>query len=293
MKRTTMKKAAILVTTVAVVLVGVLAVAQPDHPERNPQAVAAEAAFFDALNRDPSRRDAAVRELYDALRADPRDARTNLWIGMAHFWIAAEGDRADPSHLADLIVARHFLSRAAELDPRDTRIPSWLCSAEHAVALAEGNAAAAAAAEARLVEAARADPTFHSVALAIMRWNLPRDSEGFTEALDTLRNAATADEADTSGVNMPRWPHNVEGFCLAAAQYELRAGQTRRAAVLLNFAQEQPSINTWPFRALAERTMDDLPGLAARYADDDPTNDPPLVVGPRSGVSCRVCHQGP
>lgn len=288
-----MRTTCVLALLAAMIVSVALTAAQPRGGERTPEAVAAEASFFAALNGDPAGRDRAVADLYAAFRADPGDAGTNLWLGLAHLWIAAEGNRADPGLLADLVLARHFLRRAAELDPADSRIPSWLLSAEKAVALAEGDAAAAAAAEKGLEKAAAADPTFHSVALAIAYWDRPSDSDAFGAALAALRAASAAAPGDQSAVNMPRWPHNVEGFCLAAAQYELRAGETRRAAVLLNAAQEQPSYRTWLFRDLADRTLDDLPGIAARYADDDPANDPPLVIGPRSGIGCRVCHQGP
>lgn len=290
-----MSRALFFLPCVACALAATLAAtahrAPPVAPDGQPPARAAESLFFTALNDDPGRRDDALRALYGAFHAAPDDGGTNLFLGLCHLWIAAEGDRADPSFLQHLILARHFLQRAQRLLPDDSRIPSWLCSAERAVAAAEGDRAAKDAAEARLAAAAEADPTFHSVALVVMHWDSPADSPGFRSALAALRAAAAGADDDPSATNAPRWPHNIEGFCLAAAQCELKAGEPHRAAAMLAAAQERPSYASWPFRQLADQMLDSLPDLARRYADADPANDPPLLIGPASGISCRVCHQ--
>lgn len=105
--------------------------------ERHPLAVRAEVRFFEILNHRPQDRSAALGDLMAAYAADPDDARTNLWLGLNHLWLAAEGDRTDPRVIENLILAERFLDRARKLDPGDGRIPSWLVPTRRALARIE------------------------------------------------------------------------------------------------------------------------------------------------------------
>ncbi len=263
----------------------------PQPAPRHPRAAEAESLFFLALNHDASLRQAAIDALTEAVAADPADGATNLWLGLAHLWVLAEDGGEAWTLLDDAILARHFLSRAASLRPEDTRIPSWLCAAELVIADLERDAPAAAAAHAALARAYADDPTFHAVSVGILRWNAPRDSDAFAEGLAAMRSALVGDPDDPSALNAPRWPHNVEGFLLAMADYELKAGNRQRAAAMLTAARERPGYDSWPYRHLAEERLADLHGRARRLADADPANDPPFILGRAGGVACVVCHR--
>jgi hypothetical protein len=265
--------------------------AEPAEPARHRAAVRAEELFFRALNHDAALRPEAIDALTQAFVADPADGATSLWLGMAHLWVVAES-AGEPWTLLDRsVLARHYLARAAELRPQDTRIPSWLSAIELFIAGLEHDGPGATAAEADLARAFEHDPTFHAVSMGIIRWDNPPESSAFAESLRAMRLAIDGAADDPSALNMPRWPHNVEGFMLAMADYELKAGSRQRAAVMLNALRERPGYEAWPYKHLVEDRLENLHALARRFADDDPANDPPYILDRASGVSCVVCHQ--
>lgn len=275
--------------------------ATPAAGRRHPQAERAEARFFAVFNGGTANgghpaagsidRAAALPDLMAAYASDPDDARTNLWLGLNHLWIAAEGDRTNPRVIESLILAERFLARAERLDPSDRRIPSWLVPARQALARIDGDAAAAATLEADLLAAYAEDPDFHSVSVAMLGFGSPRGSERFVRGLAALRGSdATCADGDPTCENRPRWPHNVEGFLLLAADYELKAGEREAARAIFDKIRTVPSYAAWPYRGEVEDRLAHFDLYAELFADDDPGDDPPtLAIGTRD--SCQVCHR--
>lgn len=263
--------------------------AGPDLP-RPPQT--AEQVFFDALNHHPGRRDEALDRLRAAARDRPRDGTPALWLGLCHLWYAAENDRADPATGEHAILAAHYLALARRLLPADGRIAGWLDAVRIRIAEREQDADTAAAARDDLRAALKTDPCFHAVALGIVSFNKARDSAEFKEGLAAMRRAAECRGDNPTVQDRARWPHNLEGFGLAMAQFELKAGNRQRAEVMLMAVQERESYAAWPHKRLAEDQLAGLKEALDRYANADPADDPPMVLAPGSGVSCRVCHQG-
>jgi hypothetical protein len=257
----------------------------------------AERVFFGALTRKPEMRGEALRVLAEAVRRVPNDGATNLWLGMAHLWAAAEaqgepGAGGDAGAMGHAIIAEHYLARAQRLRPADGRIAGWLGAVRLGIAEGEGDAAAVKAAMDGLRTAFKADPCFQSVALGTVLFEHPRGSAEFKEGLGAMRAALACAAEDPSAQNAERWPHNVEGFCLAMAQYELKAGNRQRAETMLMVAQGKESYARWPRRGLVEDQFERVKEAIAAYADGEPGNDPVMVLSTGSGVSCLVCHQG-
>ncbi len=165
----------------------ILAHTSPEVPTTPPSF---EAAFFDALNRHPDRRQAALEGVRSHVMKFPDDARGVLLLGVAHLWTAAENPPSQDVVYEHLVLARHYLDRAARLNPADDRIPSWLLSAEVSVAQAEGRTSDAAASVALLLALAERDPCFHSVAYAINVWDGPRERAELAQAQRLLEAAA-------------------------------------------------------------------------------------------------------
>jgi hypothetical protein len=251
--------------------------------------VRAEGRFFEILNHRPQDRSAALGELMAAYAANPDDARTNLWLGLNHLWLAAEGDRTDPRVIENLILAERFLDRAQELNPSDRRVPSWLVPARRALARIERDPERARGLEAELLAAYREDPGFHSFSVALAGFGAPKDSAAFARGLAALRRPdGGCNEDDPSCENRPRWPHNVEAFLTFAADYELKAGERDAAAEILERVRALPSYETWPFRTEVEDRLAHQDLYADLYGNGDLTDDPPtLVAGDRA---CQVCH---
>lgn len=260
----------------------------PQSPGRAPAAVRADAAFFSALNRDPSQRAVAIAALGEAALAAPRDGLVALHMGLAHLWCAAER-RDDALPVRDrLILAIHELRRAASLRPDDDRIPSWLLAATASLARLESDPAADAAAVEALAAHAATDPCFHAVALAILSFEHPADSPAFRRALTAMQAAAACPPDRPATTNQPRWPHNLEGFSIALAEMQIKAGDRAGAERMLLSILSRPSAQHWPFRTLADDRLDRLAGLSRDAAAGRAT---PFVLHATSGVSCSICHQ--
>ena len=83
-------------------------------------------------------------------------------------------------------------------------------------------------------------------------------------------------------------PYSFEGYMLNLGNGLVKAGQVDAAKVIYNNARYAANYSTWPYRYVFESiASSDLDARAALYADNDPTNDPPLGV-PNRG--CSYCH---
>jgi hypothetical protein len=72
--------------------------------------------------------------------------------------------------------------------------------------------------------------------------------------------------------------------------FVLRSGQTPdQARAIYRSAMNSPTFAEWPFASELQARIDQADQRAALYADDDPSNDPPLW--PSSGHLCVGCHQ--
>ena len=270
-------------------------VPQPEAPgtAEPPAPLAWEAAFFDALNSHPERRLEALEQVRRRVTQVPDDARAVLLLGTAHLWIAAE--KHPPSReqvMEHLVLARHYLERAAQLNPADDRIPSWLLSVELALARSEGREADATASLAKLLEHAQRDPCFHSVAYAINVWDGPRERPQLAQAQKLLEAAAACNAEDPSVRNMSRWPHNVQGFLVGLSDVALKRGDRARALASLVTAESWPGSESWPHLSQVQQRRREFEERAARFADDDASNDPAFIFERGGPVSCSSCHQG-
>jgi hypothetical protein len=258
---------------------------------RHPAAVGAEQAFFAAFNQGAMPAEQALTPLMGAYATAPDDARTNLLLGLNHLWIAASAERSDPRVIEHLILSERFLERAQELAPDDRRIASWLVPVELSMAEIERRPGGREAIVADLHAAFEEDPAFHSFTMAFLAWDSANGSPEFQVGRAALHQVLAMDCAkdDPSCQNAPRWPHNVEGFLAFFADYELRAGNRELARGLLDMTQQQPTYAEWPYRGYVETRLAEFDDHAARFADDDPENDPKTVV---VAEGCAGCHLG-
>jgi hypothetical protein len=264
--------------------------ASSSRSEENSTAVH-EAAFFEALNQHPQQRESALALLRAHVSQLPGDARATLLLGVGHLWVAAENPPDRATVFEHLVLARHFLQRAARLNPADDRIPTWLLSVEISLAQAEGRTEDIVAAIAQLRTQAERDPCFHSVAFAINVWEQPRDADELAQAQRSLEAAAACTTDDSSVRNMERWPHNVEGFLVGLSDVALKRGDRNRALAALVTVEAWPGAESWPHRREADQRRLDFDARAALFADDDPSNDPSFIFERGGPLSCVSCHQ--
>jgi len=268
-----------------------LARATPVSAERVPVARAAEEQFFQAFNGGGPDRAAPLPLLMAAYATDPKDARTNLLLGLNHLWLAAEGGHANPRIIENLILAERFLSRAQSLDPGDGRIASWLMPARLSLAAIEREPGRRQEIYAGMLAAYGKDPDFHSFSVGLLGFGSPRDSREFQGGLEAVRRTAGCGARNAACRNQPKWPHNREAFLTFRADYELKAGHADRAAELLREAQQGPDYPAWPFRDRAEDRLKNLEAYGKLYANDDLKDDPPMLVAMEGGIACQSCHR--
>jgi len=274
-----MKRMAILSLTLACLCAAVAA------KDRSPLAQSAEQTFFRALNQDASLRKTSLRELTIAAASDPTDGRTNVLLGLCHLWVASDGSRSNPEDIDHLILAEHYLARAQELNPADRRIPSWLVPARLALAAIERRSSERAKVYESLREAFHENPGFHSFSVGLIQFGEPRNSENFRAGLEAVRIGLACKPDNPACTNYPRWPHNIEAFNLFAAHYEMKGGNVDRARAALETARTTPGFASWRHAQDVEDRLANVEDYTKRYANDDPSDDPPAPQ-----TRCSACH---
>lgn len=282
-------KTALATATLAALLAGAPLHAAPRHP----MAEKAEASFFAFLNDGAGSKEAVLRDLTTAYAIDPTDPRTTVLLGLDELWLAREGNGADPMAIPHLILAEHYLTRAQALNPADDRIPSWVVPARLGLAGVERRREGAKEAYDELRAAYERHPGFHSFSLALMNARQKPDSREFQEGLAALRAVFAGgcrEKGDPSCNNRPRWPHNVEGFVLFAAEYEAKGGDLARAAELITELKSRPDFPTWPYQSDA-REVEELIAAARNPAASGVASHA-AVFAPGKRSTCQSCHRG-
>jgi hypothetical protein len=283
--------AAAVILFLAVFAAQRIARAAPGAGERAPVARGAEAQFFQTFNGGGPDPAAPLTLLMAAYATDPKDARTNLLLGLNHLWLAAEGGHSNPRIIESLILAERFLSRARSLNPEDDRIASWLVPARMSLAAIEREPERRQEIYGEMLAAYGKDPDFHSFSVGLLGFGSPRDSKEFQGGLEAVRRTAGCGATNADCRNQPKWPHNREAFSTFRADYELKAGHPDRAAKLLRAAQKEPDYPSWPFRDRAEDRLKNLEAYRKLYANGDPGDDPPMLMAMEGGIACQSCHR--
>jgi hypothetical protein len=265
----------------------------PDSPASHAVANAAETSdanrvLLDALQGKAGTREGAIERLTRAALAPDPSPRHVLHCGLAHLWAAVEGPVDARETHEHAIIAEHWLARAAALRPEDHRIGGWKASATTVIAVMERDRAKAEAARVELERLAVEDPCFHAITLAPASFDRPRTSPEFAK----LRTAMDASfECGVQGGigDGARWPHAVAGFLVAISDVRLKAGDIAGAESALVIAEARESTASWPHRRVLEERIATLRERAARFSNDDPTDDPPFILS-GGGAGCRICH---
>jgi hypothetical protein len=250
-----------------------------------------------------------------AAEQSPTDAALALDRALAHLWHVGEAGRDPAQDLA--AVARESASlpglfqqaRVLGSDPRvDCFLGTTLVSAGKALhdesLVAQGIAA--------LDRGVAAYPEFNLFCRMLAYADYPAADPRFAVALDAA--FATLDICFGEPVDRERpeiakylslatdrgpkrvcWndeiaPHNAEGFYLYFGDLLVKQGKVELAAIMYTNAKQIREYASWPYKALIEERLgSDLQARAALYADDIPSNDPPLAGGTVQRA-CAYCH---
>lgn len=279
-------------------------------PQALPPSVAAFREAFEA-QRYASLPD-HVAELETAAAEAPEDPAIALTLALANLWGAAEIGRigGDPAREAlHAVAALAQLEHAQTLAPEDARIQGFIGSVHMRIGSRTGNAALVEQGLAEIEAGAARHPEFNEFVRLLMLSRMERDSPGFAAAFEATRrtmeacglpvteeNPSLALDHQREGVegpdrvcwNGPRALHNFEGTWLYVGDLYTKAGRPDLARAFYGNARTFPSYATWGFQDLLEQRIADADSAAARFADNDPANDPELIAD--SNVQCSVCH---
>lgn len=263
-------------------------------------------------------------QLQEAIAHDPQNPTLYALLGATHFWHIGEYTRDPNPDLnvlqQDMPTAASLFGQALELDYygkhltgyiNDDHLPGYLgITTVHAGQQAmDPNLIAQG--DQMLDFAVYQFPEFNNFNRWAAHNSDPKDSASYKKALDSLWQAldscvgGTVDRTNPDlkqylslqtavGRKKACWsegtiaPYSFEGFMFNLANGLVKAGQVETAKVMYANARYANNYSTWPYRKyLEEVASSDLVARAALYADNDPSNDPPLGV-PNRG--CSYCH---
>jgi hypothetical protein len=263
-------------------------------------------------------------QLQNALDRDPDNSTLYALLGASHFWHFGEYTRdpnATPAGLQqDISDAVNLFGKALDIDyygkhligyVNDDHLPGYLGITTVHLGQLSSDSETIQKGDRILDFAAYQFPEFNN----FNRWAAhntdQRDTDTYKKSLDSLWQAldacagARVDPANPDlkpylylqtavGRKKACWsegtlaPHSFEGFMLNFGNGLVKAGQINAAKVMFANARYADHYTEWPYRQYLESVANsDLQVRAALYADNDPSNDPPLAV-PNRG--CSYCH---
>jgi tetratricopeptide (TPR) repeat protein len=262
-------------------------------------AAAGEAAFWDTVWADDPREDEALALLEKAVRKQKKDGRSRFLLGMLHLYGLQDSDPFAPTadELRKMEAAQEHLDAAVELLPNDPRIAGFRAGLTYASGVAHGDEALKTLGRERIEAAVAADVLFNSFdyfAIASAFDDVRGDDPFWQSRFVDLADVVLMDNLDcpttrpeTCG-NVGMAPHNVEGTFFLLGDIYAKGGRPADAEAWWSAAKALGDAVGYAHLGLADERLGQGAARAALYADDDPTNDPPIVA---AGIGyCRYCH---
>jgi hypothetical protein len=265
---------------------------------RSPAAAAGEAALWQTLGGAWAQEPRALRLLRKAVRLDPRDGRSQFYLGALHVYRAGAiptefGTTAD-SGGSEIRAAQQPLDRAAQLLSHDGVPAVFRAFTTYFNGRVDGDDARTALGVAQLEAATTLNDFFNtSVVLFILPRYYPGTSDYYQTRLLTLLDAvrARAPKCPPTYPDVCRSrlvPHAREGASLAFGDVAAKGGRLWEARFWYAIAAAFGSASDYPFQVVAEERLAGAAERVARYQDETPDNDPP-IIGDQLPF-CTYCH---
>lgn len=243
--------------------------------------------------------------LRKATRAQPCDGRSHFLLAMLHLYRfgqrvvrfddVSEDARAElvSAHAAFVIATPLVWDEATQTG--DSRVPGFAASAKYTLGLVNGDAALRAEGLADLARAVEVNSFFNVFDYIPVLQALPADDPAFAEGFASFAAYLNDPETLPCVVNQPEIcanaglaPRNVQGALTLFGDLYVKAGDISAARTWYTLANAFPDTPSWKLAAALQERLADIPGRAALYRDEDPSNDPPLIgAGPEA---CAMCH---
>jgi hypothetical protein len=168
-------------------------------------------------------------------------------------------------------------------------------STSYQLARLEDDAAGLVRAHALLEEAVAANPIFNNFTVFATASTTPRGSPGYARVLELARDLITLGPSATCIVDQPEIcgsaglaPQSLSGSLVLVGDVFAKGGEEANALTAYTLAKFFGTATAWPFMPLLDERLADLPGRMARYANEDPADDP-AFIGSRE-ENCVSCH---
>ena len=296
-----------------------------DHPGEHSESSAAIEQFWKIYHGNQYGQIPEVQQqLQNAIDHDPDNSTLYALLGATHFWHIGEYTRdpnPNPAVLQqDMPTAVDLFGKALDIDYNgkhligyinDDHLPGYLGITTVHLGQQNRDPGTIAKGDQILDMAVYQFPEFNNFNRWAAHSSDPKDSDTYKKALDSLwqaLDACAAAHVDRTNPDLKPYlylqtsvgrkkacwsegtlaPHSFEGFMFNFANGLVKAGQVEAAKVMFANARYAEHYAEWPYRQYLESVANsDLNTRAALYADNDPSNDPPLAV-PNRG--CSYCH---
>ena len=277
---------------------------------RRPSAAAAagEAGFWEAILGDDSseaREQQVLGLLETAVRRDARDGRSHFLLAMLHLYRFGQRvvrfDEVSAEARGELTAANVAFAAAV---PRlwddasgtgDSRVPGFAAAAKYMQGVLENDADLRAQGLADLDRSIEVNSFFNVFDyVPVMQLLPPGDplfQKGYMLFTSYLENPETLQCVGTQPeicANSGFAPRNIQGALTLFGDLYAKAGNLASAQMWYDLVGAFPDTATWSFAPLIQDRAATAAARVARYADGDPSNDPPIIgAGPEA---CAVCH---
>jgi len=268
----------------------------------------AEAAFWDTIMGDERRDDEALRLLARAERRDPKDGRMPFLRAMTHLYrfgdTVTHYPSANTTEREEMTAARDAFARALPLlysdGVGDTRALGFASGATYVAGVLNDDDALRAQGVAEMTVAADLNTLFNAFnPIGVVPPATSPSEPAYQETLHLLDDyfpVAARQCVSSDGVqgevcfNDGLAPHNLEGTFVFFGDVYAKAGRIEDARTRYQAALNAGVSSGWSptFLAEVQERLDDLEARVARFQDDDPTNDPPMLGVANRG--CAHCH---
>jgi len=266
-----------------------------------------EAAFWEVLLGDDTSDANQVKALTllgKATDKTRKDGRSPFLCGMMHlyryglFYDGAGRPTAASRAEIDAAVDAFQIAEPRVWDGSngDSRVPGFVAAAKFAQGYAHGRDDLMNDAIDDLQAAVVVNAFFNVFDLIPVIQALPRSDPRWQQAFDDVITYLEDPETPACLGTQPEIcanaglaVHNTGGSLVLFGDVYAKAGNAERASFWYGLAQAIGSLESpWPFQALADQRVLDVDARVARYLDDDPDNDDP-VIGIRE-ENCATCH---
>jgi len=271
--------------------------------------------FWEAFHAGRYDRIDELLEQHDqTIASEPAEVVTIAHAGWLHAWRLSERARLAPTArvIEDASLARRLFDEAVAMEPHDARYLGFAASFTMAEGDILGDQRLVRQGYYRMRDAVAMFPEFNLFTSGYVMSNKPVDSPQFREGLE--QQWQTLDRCFGAGVDRhdpdlrkylglethegPRrvcwnsWiaPHNWEGFFLNFGDMLARADDLPHARQMYEASRLSASYAQWPWRAVLERRLAQLPSLPQRLANPL-RGEPEWTPMINSAFACMACHQ--